>query len=331
MTHLTRRGVLGRALVLTGAIAADGIVNALPAHAASSSFVAADDGAQIISTSTLDSRMLDLTVSSPALGTTAPVRLILPTNWSSTATRTWPVLYLLQGAHDDYTSWTRETDVESFTAGHDVIVAMPSGGPTGFATTWWNSGADNPNYETFQLVELAQLLQRNYKASTVRAVGGASTGGYAALAQAARHPGAFTFAASYSGITDTTFLGMPPIVVAILLRENLNPLSLWGDFFLQNSIWRAFNPYDQAASLRGTGLYISQGSGLTSGGTVTDPSGEILEYLLWPSAQAMAALLQLLGVSATTHLYQGGVHNWSSWQPEFHTSWPLIASSLGIS
>jgi hypothetical protein len=40
------------------------------------------------------------------------------------------VLYLLQGAHDDYTSWTRETDIEQFTANKEVIVAMPSSGPT---------------------------------------------------------------------------------------------------------------------------------------------------------------------------------------------------------
>ena len=50
--------------------------------------------------------------------------------------RTYPVLYLLHGAHDDYTSWTRETDIEAFTEGRDLIVAMPDAGPTGIPTAW---------------------------------------------------------------------------------------------------------------------------------------------------------------------------------------------------
>jgi S-formylglutathione hydrolase FrmB len=334
MTSVSRRRVLTRALALTGAIAVDGVIRAVPALAARSSVtartgVAADDGAYIASTTTLDARTIDITVSSPALGIAAPVRLLLPSDWSSGATRTWPVLYLLQGAHDDYTSWTRETDIESFTAGIEVIVAMPSSGPTGIPTTWWNGGTDKPDYETFQLVELAQLLERNYGASTVRAIGGVSTGGYGALAMAARHPGAFTAAASYSGILDTTFPGMPLVIDAIVARENLSPQSLWGDVVQQYPIWSSFNPFDHATGLRGTTLYLSSGSGVF-GGNPTDIGPEILESALWPAAQALVALLGLLGITSTTHLYQGGSHSWTYWGPEFHTSWPLLASSLGL-
>src|SRR4051794_12715537 len=49
----------------------------------------------------------DLGIPSAALGgRTAPVRIILPTAFADRPKSTWPVLYLLHGAHDDYTSWT---------------------------------------------------------------------------------------------------------------------------------------------------------------------------------------------------------------------------------
>lgn len=116
----------------------------------------------------LGSRTVDVSVSSAALGRSAPVRLILPSGFGSQPTRTYPVLYLLHGAHDDYTSWTRETDIEAFTEGRDLIVAMPDAGPTGIPTAW----SGGPDYETFQLKEVPALLARDYRASGVRVVAG---------------------------------------------------------------------------------------------------------------------------------------------------------------
>src|ERR1051326_6572277 len=85
--------------------------------------VSADEGAFVSAVKWLDSRMADLQVGSPAVGAMVPVRVLLPRDWSADADRTWPVLYLLQGAHDDYTSWTRETPIEAFTADKELIVA----------------------------------------------------------------------------------------------------------------------------------------------------------------------------------------------------------------
>lgn len=186
----------------------------------------------------LGDRTFDLSVPSAALGRDAPVRIILPTAHDTRPDRTWPVLYLLHGAHDDYTSWTRETAVEAFTEDLDLIVAMPDGGPTGIPTRW----LDGTDYETFQLTEVPAVLSAAYRASGVRAVAGVSTGGYGAMAHAARHPGAFTAAASYSGVLDTTLLGVPPIVDAIVARESLAAWSLWGDPLLRYATWRDFNP-----------------------------------------------------------------------------------------
>lgn len=269
-------------------------------------------------------RTLDVTVASAALGRGAPVRLILPSGFATQPNRTYPVLYLLHGAHDDYTSWTRETDIEAFTEGRDLIVAMPDAGPTGIPSIWRDGG----DYERFQLEEVPALLRRDYRASGVRVVAGVSTGGYGAMAHAARHPGAFGAAASYSGILDTTAPGVPAIMDAIVARENLSPSSLWGHPLLNLLTWRDFNPRARAEGLRGTALYVSNGSGLVGGGG--DPLPGALESALWPSAHRFTDTLARLRIPVTTHFYPGGGHSWAYWKGEFTSSWPMLAHALGV-
>jgi S-formylglutathione hydrolase FrmB len=234
------------------------------------------------------------------------------------------VLYLLHGAHDDYTSWTRETDIEAFTEGRDLIVAMPDAGPTGIPSAW----RGGPDYEAFQLTEVPALLARQYRASGVRAVAGVSTGGYGAMSHAARHPGMFAAAASYSGILDTMAPGVPPLVDAIVARENLAPGSLWGNPLLNLLTWRDFNPRSRAQGLRGTPLYVSSGSGVVGG--TGDWLPEALESALWLSAHAFTDTLALLRVPVTTHYYTGGGHSWAYWRGEFRASWPMLARGLGL-
>lgn len=311
MSHRTADGASRRAV--TKAAAAVGLA----------ALFSAGTGAARAATR-LGPRTFDVSVPSLALGRAAPVRLILPSSFATQPTRTYPVLYLLHGAHDDYTSWTRETDIEAFTEGRDLIVAMPDAGPTGIPTDW----RMGPDYETFQLSEVPALLTRSYRASGVRAVAGVSTGGYGAMAHAARHPGTFAAAASYSGILDTTAPGVPALVDAIVARENLLPLSLWGNPILNLLTWRDHNPRARAEGLRGTALYVSSGSGVAGG--VGDWLPGALESLLWPSAHHFTDALALLRIPVTTHYYTGGGHDWAYWRGEFTASWPMLARALGV-
>jgi diacylglycerol O-acyltransferase/trehalose O-mycolyltransferase len=287
----------------------------------------------------LGPRTYDLNIPSAALGRTAPVRIILPTSYAAQPGRTWPVLHLLHGAHDDYNSWTRETDIEAFTANRDLIVAMPDGGPTGIPTRW----KTGPDYETFQLREVTAVLRASYRASTVQAVAGVSTGGYGAMAHAARNPGTFVAAASYSGIPATTVTNMPKIVEAIVRRENLDPLMLWGAPTTDSAVWEDFNPVARASGLRGTALYVSVGTGSLNGGLgavlallqiITGGTGSVtpgvLESLVTSSTQNFVTTLGQLGIPATQHIYPGGGHQWSDWQREFTSSWPVLARALGL-
>lgn len=333
-TAMSRRAVT-RAAAVTGVAALFGAATTRTAGAAASGSrpAPARRAGRAAATATttpagtvtrLGPRTLDISLPSAALGRSAPVRLILPSSFDAQPTRTYPVLYLLHGAHDDHTSWTRETDIEAFTAGRELIVAMPDAGPTGIPTAW----RDGPDYETFQVSEVPALLARDYRASGVRVIAGVSTGGYGAMAHAARHPGRFAAAASYSGILDTLAPGVPNLMEAIVSRENLAPRSLWGSPILNLLTWRDFNPRSRAAGLRGTPLYVSSGSGVVGG--VGDWLPEALESLLWPSAHAFTDTLASLRVPVTTHFYAGGGHGWAYWKREFGTSWPMLAGALGV-
>lgn len=329
--HRTRKSLIALALMLaaagaTGTTAAAASVTADP----SATPVTSDDGAFVSGVTQLDGRMLDLRISSPAVGAIVPVRVLLPRDWTADANRTWPVLYLLQGAHDDYTAWTRETEIESFTADKELIVAMPSAGPTGIPTRWLNGGSNKPDYESFEVTELMQLLQRSYHAGDTRAVAGVSTGGYGAFVLAAHHPGAFTAAASYSGVLDTTAIGVPAVIDAIVAREHVNPSALWGDPTTNAGLWNSDNPYDLMPYLRWTAIFVSCGSGLDSGER-DNLVGASLESALWPQAKSFAQRLKLLGIQAQTDFYPGGVHDWPDWRREFTKSWPMLAASLGLS
>jgi len=288
-----------------------------------------NDGSFVSTETWLDARTADLSVGSISVGARVPVRIIVPADWTASDTgQSWPVLYLLQGAHDDYTAWTRETDIESFVADKEVIIAMPSAGPTGIPTRWWNGGKNTPDYETFDAVELMQLLQRDFHASTTSAVAGVSTGGYGAVMMAAHYPGTFNAAASYSGVVNTTYPGMPAVMRAIVARESIQPDALWGDPIKNSQLWDANNPYAQAMKLRNTALFVSCGDG--TGPTQSAALGQTLEKAVRPQNVAFAARLNVLGIPVQTDFYTGGVHDWVSWKTAFAASWPMLAAGLGL-
>ncbi|MDI2030131.1 alpha/beta hydrolase family protein [Saccharopolyspora sp. TS4A08] len=293
---------------------------------------AADDGARVIRESRVDEREVDLEIASPALGGAAVVRLLLPTRWAERPDRTWPVLYLLHGCCEtaDYQGWTWFTDVEEFTADQDVLVVMPSGGPAGMYSPWWNFGARGaPDWERFHVTELRQILERGYRAGSSRAVAGVSMGGYGALAYAYRNPGTFGAAASFSGIPNTLFPGAPAVIKGLLVREGYNPYALWGDEVLDHRIWAAHNPFDHVDRLRGVGLYVSAGNGLT--GPLDRPGAvDPLEPASLASSKSFTDRLAERGIAVTAHFYASGTHDWPYWQRELRAAWPVLSAALGL-
>jgi diacylglycerol O-acyltransferase / trehalose O-mycolyltransferase / mycolyltransferase Ag85 len=269
---------------------------------------ATPSGPAVVAQQRVDARTLDLVVRSPALGRTAKVRLLLPDGWDRA--KQWPVLYLLHGCCDTYDSWTRETDVADLPQLRNVLVVLPEGGAFGFYSDWQKG----PKWETFHLEELRGLLESDFGAGPRRAIAGLSMGGYGALAYAARHPGMFGAAASYSGVVHPA--GDPALIDAIGQSAGEDAAGLWGDPKTDKAVWDAHDPTVQAKRLRGTRLFVSIGD-----------RGEV-ERSLRPENEALAAALKRAHVPATLDFYERGTHDWPYWQRELHRSLPTLLAGL---
>ncbi|MFE3449899.1 alpha/beta hydrolase [Nonomuraea sp. NPDC059194] len=269
----------------------------------------------------LDERRMELTIESAALEATTRVRLLLPEGWSREADRTWPVLWLLHGGLDSYTSWTARTDVERLTRHTGVIVVMPDGGRCGSYSDWWNGGKGGaPRWATYHLKELLPLLESRYRAGPRRAVAGYSMGGQGAMLYAAQ--GYFQAAASFSGAVNILEQGVPQAVMAGTTLGCLGTdwKRIWGDPDAQRDIWRAHNPYDQAVKLKGVRLYVASGTAEFW----QDPA----EHLAGKAGRAFAARLGELGIAVQTHFYRGR-HDHAHWQRELHRAYPMLMRAIG--
>jgi S-formylglutathione hydrolase FrmB len=133
------------------------------------------------------------------------VRILLPVGYGHGDQR-YPVLYLLHGAGDTYASWTIKTDVTAFSAQFPVIIVMPDAGHNSQAG-WYSDWKDgNYQWETYHLGLLMRWVDRHLRTIPHGdAVAGLSMGGFGAMSYAARHPGLFRVAASFSGAVDTQY------------------------------------------------------------------------------------------------------------------------------
>ena len=241
--------------------------------------------------------------------------------------RRWPVLYLLHGCCDTFLSWTRSTDIENFTRNLNALVVMPDGGSVGFYTDW----RKGPEWETFHTRELPALLAARYQASRRAVIAGVSMGGLGALDYAARHPGMFTVAASFSGIVDTRLSDDESQGYVSLVRSRGgDPQSLWGDPTADAGVWRAHNPYDLAPLLKGVRLFVSAGDGRPGPLDVSRSHADPIESSIGAENVVFARRLRTLRLDATIDLYGSGTHNWVYWQRELHRAWPLISRGLGL-
>jgi len=283
---------------------------------------AADDGARIVNVTKVDARTRDLTIESPAVGRTVKVRLLVPNGFDAQPSATWPVLYLLSGASGTYVDITDATDAEALTAATNLLVVMPDAGTGGYYSDWWNGGKGGPPaWETFHLIELRQLLERNWHAGDKRAVAGLSMGGYGAMEYAERQPGMFLAAASYSGVVD--LIGAS---TTVLRGWSSGP---WGDAVSEADVWKAHDPTTNAAALKGKALYVAYGNGqpgpLDSAGTTTDYTEAGLATL----NKTFVHQLEALGIPVTVDAYGPGTHNYPYFERDLQRSLPLLLKALG--
>ena len=290
----------------------------------------ADDGAQVTKVTSLGAREFDVSVKTPALGTTAKVRMLVPKNWTAKSTKTWPVLYALHGGRDNYTSWTRGTDIEQVAAPWNVIVVMPEGASGGY-TDWYNHGqGGTPKWETWHIREVQQIAERNFHAGTSRAVMGMSSGGQGSITYASRHPGMFKWASSFSGALDLLAPGVPSLLLYTAAGSTDDPARVWGDPIINRSNWAAHDPTTLIKNLRGTKIYISCGDGK---GGPSDAGHQDIRYL---SEQLInyddhffTDKAAALGITMTVNYYSPGTHSWAYWVTQMHNTWPSMMATIG--
>ena len=281
----------------------------------------ADDGARVVKETTVDARIRDLTIDSPSVGT-VQVRLLLPSGFEAQPSTRWPVLYLLVGGSGTYDEWTSHTDVEALTAPTNLLVVMAEA-DDGWYSDWWNGGqAGRPKWETFHLVELRQLIERNWHAGDKRVVAGASMGGYGAMEYAARQPGMFLAAASYSG-------GLDPLGGGAWDKGFVQTADVWGNPVAQADIWRAHDPTDNASTLKGTALYVAYGNGQPGPLDASGASADDIESWAAAMNETFIAKLAELKIPVTIDAYGPGTHTWPYWQRDLHNSLPFLLKALG--
>lgn len=258
------------------------------------------------------------------------VRVLLPDGYDPDGAG-YPVLYLLHGAGDTYATWSMNTDVVEWSRGMPVIIVMPDGGRNADAG-WYSDWADGSRqWETFHTEILVDYIDANFNTlgDGHRAVAGLSMGGFGAMHYAARHPGLFAAAASFSGAVDTMF-GWPVSGVAYTqLHEMFGTPDdrVWGSQLTNGEEWRANNPADLAAELRCTPLFLATGTG-TPGGPAGDdlsnPGGYAIEVFILQLNVSFLRALTVAGVPSERDFYPGGYHGWPYWERELHWALPQI-------
>ena len=130
--------------------------------------------------------------------------IILPENYDEKGTKVYPVVYLLHGYGNNYSSWLQDIkpNLPQLATEKEVIFVCPDGG-----VSWYWDSPINPDsqYETYVSKELTEYVDSHYrtvKSPKGRAITGYSMGGHGGLWLGIRHPDIFGACGSMSGGVD---------------------------------------------------------------------------------------------------------------------------------
>lgn len=280
----------------------------------------------------IDSRLTQLTFDTSALAQPAHVRVLLPAGYDSSGATRYPVLYLLHGSRDNASTWTDSGMVEQIVGTSPVIVVMPDGGSGGYYTDWYRHGYGGPpEWETFHIDQLIPWIDSHYRTQADRAgraIAGNSMGGYGALSYAARHPDLFTAVASFSGIVDTNVPAATSDAQGDITNDGGDPDAAFGSRSADEIRWRAHNPWDLAANLRGMTVVLRTGDG-KAGGPLADHTADAEEVIIHSANVSLQRRLQALHIPHVWDDYGPGQHRWPYWQRDLRETLPLFMKAFG--
>lgn len=141
---------------------------------------------------------------SPAVDRTMKYNIVLPPDYATSDER-YPVLYLLHGVGQNYTSWSRMGVPFYAELIGDLIVVMPDGGNSWYVN--WAESADGQKnaWEDHIIQDVVGHVDANYRTLARRegrAIAGLSMGGFGALALGLKHSPMFISIGSTSGALD---------------------------------------------------------------------------------------------------------------------------------
>ena len=332
--HISARAPRARArrsstiLAICAALA----VAAVPAAHAQPAAPQAPGGLRVESTI---GREMVAQVYSPSMGRDIEVEIVRPRDTS----RPSPTLYLLGDL------WLDKTDVVDFSADKNVNVVIPRGGAYTYYTDW---RAPDPKvgvakWETFLTRELPPVIDASLGTTGRNGVAGISMAATSVLTLAINAPGVFDAVGSYSGCAQTSDpLGQAFVRALVEGRGGADTLNMWGP--PSDPAWAANDPYLNAEGLRGTSVFISNGSGLPgpydtldSQDIEGDPGklidrfaiGGLLEAATNVCTHRMVDRMNQLGIPHEFKFRMNRTHAWAYWQEDLHDSWPLFAEALG--
>jgi S-formylglutathione hydrolase FrmB len=138
---------------------------------------------------------------SPAVERTMKYNIVLPPGYETSDER-YPVLYLLHGLSQNYTSWSRLGAPFYAQEIGGLIVVMPDGGNSWYVN-WAESGEGQKNdWEDHIVRDVIGHVDENFRTIAQRegrAIAGLSMGGYGALTLGLRHSEMFISIGSTSG------------------------------------------------------------------------------------------------------------------------------------
>lgn len=277
-------------------------------------------------------RVVSWTVSTPSLemSTTTPlkVHVVLPGSYRKHPHRRYPVLYALPGTSNHASVWLTNIDTLRLTRKRNLIVVIPDGtydaDGGGFYTDWVDRTTSRgvADWETFHTQELVPWIDGRYR--TVehrkgRAIVGISQGGFGSMSYAARHPGLYGAAASFSGAVDIYHglqcrAGAAALIAGIMTALNgVQPHAPFGDPVTNAANWRAHNPASLVKNLRRTKVDLYTSAGVPGESDLSDPAvpGTVaMEAVLHQSNLCFRNAADAAGLRYGWHSDLVGTHAW---------------------
>ncbi len=239
--------------------------------------------------------------------------VLLPDGY--TEDREWPVLYLLHGAGESYTTWVRKTKADQVAAKLPAIIVMPDAA-TGFYTNHWNNGRrGDPGWERYFLDEVIPAVERRFPIRPGRrwhAVAGFSMGGFGSAFLASQRPDYFGSSGPMSGFLAPRRPEMP---IAFDQATGQSYQGIYGP--ADGAYVAGHDPVALAPNLRYTRVFAITGNGTPDPAYPAPLSqslatGMIGETDLRFHSEDFAAALQAAGADVTLTVLLG-IHDHPYW------------------